>query len=186
MNVGVLLLAAGSSRRFGADKRYARLAGGETVLDSCIATIRQAGLPLLVCLPPGDTRTAEVMHRLKVDSYHCANSARGMGATLAEGIGQVTRWQGVLVGLADMPFIRASTYSAVAESLESGGICVPRYRGEQGHPVGFGRLFFPALAGLTGDQGARRLLRQHSNRITWVEVDDEGIRRDIDRRDDLP
>ena len=186
MTVGVLLLAAGSSRRFGTDKRYARLASGETILESCVRTVQDAKLPLLVCLPAGDTRTPEVLRQFRVDSYQCRNSARGIGATLAESIGQVTQWRGVIVGLADMPYIRSSSYRIVADQLESDGICVPRYGGEQGHPVGFGRLFFPALAGLSGDLGARKMLQQHPHRITYLDVSDSGILRDIDSRDDLP
>jgi molybdenum cofactor cytidylyltransferase len=108
-----------------------------------------------------------------------------MGATLAEGIGQVTHWSGVLIALADMPYVQASTFRAVADSLASDGICVPRHAGERGHPVGFGRLFFPALAGLEGDVGASKLLRQYARRITYLDVEDAGILRDIDRAEDL-
>ena len=185
MSPGVLLLAAGSSRRFGTDKRYARLASGEMILESIIRTLQEADLPLLVCLPAGDTRTAEILRQHRVGSYECVNSSRGMGATLAESIGQVTHWEGVLIGLADMPYIKVATFTAVAKLLSSDRICVPRYEGERGHPVGFGRLFFPALAGLSGDDGARNLLRQHANRIKYLDVTDAGILRDIDRQEDL-
>jgi len=185
MTVGVLLLAAGSSRRFGADKRYARLASGETILESSIRTIQEAELPLLVCLPAGDTRSSETLGQGRVDCYECANSSRGMGATLADSIGQVTHWDGVLIALADMPYIKASTYKIVASKLGSEGICVPRYQGENGHPVGFGRLFFPALAGLSGDAGARKLLQQHATHIKYLDLMDAGILRDIDREEDL-
>jgi molybdenum cofactor cytidylyltransferase len=108
-----------------------------------------------------------------------------MGATLAEGIGRVGQWQGVLVGLADMPYIRASSYTAVAGDLTREGICVPRYEGKRGHPVGFGRRYFPDLAGLSGDQGARELLRQYADSINYLDLDDPGILRDIDRKEDL-
>lgn len=185
MVTGVLLLAAGSSRRFGTDKRYARLASGETVMQSTIRTIQAAELPLLVCLSGDDARTAALLRQYNTEYYRCAKSSAGMGATLAGSIGQVTGWSGVLIGLADMPFVQVSSYRAVARGLASDGICVPRYAGVRGHPVGFGRLFFPALAGLSGDVGASKLLHKYASSIRYVDVDDVGIQRDIDQPEDL-
>jgi molybdenum cofactor cytidylyltransferase len=109
-----------------------------------------------------------------------------MGATLAEGIGRLADWSGVLVALADMPWVRASSFTTVARELARDGICVPRYQGRQGHPVGFARQFFPELAALEGDQGARELLQRHAGQVTFLELDDPGILQDIDRQEDLP
>jgi molybdenum cofactor cytidylyltransferase len=60
---------------------------------------------------------------------------------------------------------------------------VPRWRGERGHPVLFGRAHFAALEALNGDRGAASLLREHP--VHWVEVEDPGILQDIDRPADL-
>jgi molybdenum cofactor cytidylyltransferase len=185
MSVGVLLLAAGASRRFGTDKRYARLASGETVLESTIRCIQSVDLPLLVAVSSDDDRTLAMLRELRIDCCPCANARRGMGATLAESVAQLTSWSGVLVALADMPFVRAETYRLMAAETASDRIAVPRFEGQRGHPVGFGRLFYPALAGLQGDEGARKLLQKYAAQLDFVDVSDAGILRDIDQPEDL-
>lgn len=194
MTVGVLLLAAGRGRRFGADKRLAVLADGRSLLLATIETIRCADLPLLVCLGTGDD---ELQARLSADGIpcqQCPDSALGMGSTLANGVAAVAAsWGGALVALADMPLIRPRTYALVGDALGQApgtgpgenSIAVPVYRGRRGHPVGFDGRHFPELLALGGDRGARDILAAHPGAVAEIEVDDPGVVVDVDRVEDL-
>ncbi|WP_459624775.1 nucleotidyltransferase family protein, partial [Burkholderia sp. 3C] len=73
----------------------------------------------------------------------------------------------------------------VASELASGRatIAAPWFDGQRGHPVGFAAVHRDALAALDGDAGARALLVAHE--VARVEVDDPGVLRDVDTRDDL-
>jgi len=186
VNVGVLLLAAGQSGRFGSDKRVARLPGGDTLLDATIAAVRDAGLPLLVCLRPDDDALAAQLRARGVDCVPCARAGEGMGGTLAEGVAHVRHWDGVLVALADMPWVRPATYRGVAAMLALAAIAVPVQGRRRGHPVGFRAELFAELAALGGDAGARRVLERHARQVFEAAVDDPGIHRDVDRATDLP
>jgi molybdenum cofactor cytidylyltransferase len=74
----------------------------------------------------------------------------------------------------------------VAERLAGGAALVaPRYAGERGHPVGFAARFGAALAALSGDAGARDLLRAESGALEFVDCDDPGVVRDVDTPADL-
>lgn len=185
MTAGVLVLAAGRARRFGSDKRLARLPDGRLSVDALLDQLDTSGLPVLVCLGPQDGEIVTLLDARGFRHQVCERSGEGMGGTLAQGIMQVKSWNGVLVALADMPWIAGATYRAVADRLESGSICVPTFEGERGHPVGFGRKFFPELAMLGGDTGARSLLAKHPDKIREVPVEDAGIHRDIDTPADI-
>jgi molybdenum cofactor cytidylyltransferase len=50
--VGVLLLAAGVSRRFGSDKRAAVMPNGKTVLETTLENIKRAACPSSFVLRP--------------------------------------------------------------------------------------------------------------------------------------
>src|SRR5690606_11968613 len=52
--IGVLMLAAGASRRFGADKRRASLANGRTLLQASLAAVPSSFTLRLLVLRPGD------------------------------------------------------------------------------------------------------------------------------------
>jgi molybdenum cofactor cytidylyltransferase len=87
-----------------------------------------------------------------------------------------------------MPLVGAETIRRiVAEFAPAFGkeICVPVRGGRRGHPVLFGRRFFPDLSTLTGDVGARALLDAFPTRIVEVIVEDEGIHTDFDTGEDL-
>ena len=83
-----------------------------------------------------------------------------------------------------MPRVAVSTIEVVARTLDGGpSIVAPFYRGQRGHPVGFGSAHRDALLALDGDTGARALLSMHQ--IARVDVDDPGILRDVDTPEDL-
>jgi molybdenum cofactor cytidylyltransferase len=185
MTIGVLVLAAGSAARFGADKRLAKLPDGRTVLDATLAGIAGSGLPMLVCVAGGDEALARALRERGIAFLRCARAYEGMGGTLAEGVGGMPDWSGVLVALADMPWIAPATYRSVAQELTEKRIVVPVFEARRGHPVGFGRAFYTDLSSLAGDTGARDLLSRYSAQVTEVPLTDAGILRDIDVPDDL-
>ncbi|HEY6130957.1 MAG TPA: nucleotidyltransferase family protein [Halioglobus sp.] len=185
MTAGILVLAAGRSVRFGADKRLAILPDGQCVIEATLANVRASDLPFLLCLGEGDEELVNRLEARDIPCQRCRRAGEGIGATLAEGVGHIPGWSGVLVALADMPWVGSTTYRAVANRLSASNIVVPVHDGRRGHPVGFGRAFYPELAALGGDAGARALLDVHAARVTAVKVADAAIHRDIDVPADL-
>ena len=186
MNVGVLLLAAGRSRRFGSDKRAAALADGRVLLRASVDNAMASGLPVRVCLRPGEDTLAAQVDAAGAAVLYCATADAGMGHTLAEGLTRMREFDGVLIALGDMPLIRPETFNRVADALRPGAICQPTWQAQPGHPVGFGSDWFAALETLSGDRGARALVRANADRVLKIPVDDPGILRDIDTPADLP
>lgn len=185
MNVGILALAAGKARRFGSDKRLARLPNGKYCIAAFLEQIEASGLPVLVCLAPGDEELGSMLDDRGCRHYTCTRAAEGMGGTLAQGITQAGDWDGVLIALADMPWIAPETYRTVARQLNSQSICVPEYLGQRGHPVGFGSHYYEEIAALSGDRGAREILTAYAGIIRPIPVADPAIKRDIDVPEDI-
>ncbi|MCY1558621.1 molybdenum cofactor cytidylyltransferase [compost metagenome] len=79
-----------------------------------------------------------------------------------------------------MPWIAESSLRALVAKASAGRIVFPVHHDERGHPVLFGRAFWPELQRLTGDEGARRVLRAHASAWVAVGVDDPGVLRDVD------
>jgi molybdenum cofactor cytidylyltransferase len=82
-----------------------------------------------------------------------------------------------------MPWVRAETLATLRRAMEAAAddaIIVPEHEGRPGHPVGFGAAHLGALAALTGDSGARDVVRGAGDRVRRVPVDDPGVLADLD------
>jgi molybdenum cofactor cytidylyltransferase len=113
-------------------------------------------------------------------------AARGMGASLAHGVGQARNADGWVVALADMPRVPAVIIKEIIASLESGAlIAAPVHKAERGHPVGFGAALREELLALDGDLGARAVVERHRDSVQLIECDDPGILFDVDHKSDI-
>lgn len=183
--IGAIVLAAGFSSRFGSVKLCARLRSGQTVLQQTLTNLRSTIPEVLVVTRP------ELLSLIPIDDAPVAvfpAAEQGMGATLAYGIQtacQTFQWDGCLVCLGDMPFIRPDTYLALAAALSPDRIVLPHYGGRPGNPAGFGSQFFEALTALRGDRGGRDLVRNNPEAVMKLAVDDPAVLEDVDTPEEL-
>ena len=178
-DVGVLVLAAGVSRRFGSDKRFFEL-DGVPLLQLTLENALASGLQVRLCHREIDGEVSELAGSLAVECLACDRSVEGMGATLAQGIVHCEDWRGCLVALGDMAWVEADSYRALADALAPGAIVRPTYRGQAGNPVCFDRVYYPEMRELTGDIGARQILGRHPEVLELLELNDPGVLRDLD------
>lgn len=179
-----IVLAAGSSNRFGTDKRLARLPDGRTLLEATLANIPPLFAQRILVLHPGDDELAAA-HAGSWEAVIADSAALGMGYSLAAGLARCSSTTGALVVLADMPSVKPSTYADLAQRVCRDRIVLPRHGGKRGNPVAIGRDFFGELARPLGDQGARHLLQALPAAVLWIDCDDAGILRDIDTPADI-
>lgn len=181
-----LMLAAGRASRFGGDKRRARLADGLTLLEASLASAAAAFDELVLVLRTGDD-LSDLNLPQPVRVIHTPLAERGLGATLAAGASALSTHpaEAIAVLLGDMPWLRPDTCTRLITEASVDTIVQPYHHGRSGHPVLFGRLYWPALCELDGDEGARHLILQHAKRHKRVEVDDLGVLLDVDRPADL-
>lgn len=182
-----LLLAGGRARRFGADKLLHPLPGGQPIVLASLNHLERSGLDrCLVLVAPRRPLLMRALAESGARVQICDEAPQGMGQTLACGVRATRDAAGWVVALADMPFVQPSTIGRVVERLRAGAaIVAPCYQGRRGHPVGFSGAFGDALAALQGDVGARHLLESNAGLLECVDVDDAGILRDVDTREDL-
>ena len=179
-----IVLAAGSSKRFGSDKRQATLDDGRTLLEATLAGIPRLFEKHMLVLHPGDEALAKA-HDASWNIIIAPDAALGMGHSLAAALRSCADCMAVLVVLADMPAVQQSTYAALIAELRAERIVLPRYQGKRGNPVGIGADFFADLQQPSGDQGARRLLQTYPDAVLWLDCEDAGVLKDVDTFADL-
>jgi molybdenum cofactor cytidylyltransferase len=181
-----LLLAAGASRRFGADKLAHALPHGVVVAVQAARHLKAEVERIVAVVRPGSEATAEALAAEGCEVVVCQDADQGMGASLACGARAAGEAAGYLVALADRPFVRPSTIAAVRDALADGAaLAAPYFRTRRGHPVGIAGRFRAELEALSGDEGARSLLAAHAAELVKVPVGDPGAIRDIDTPADV-
>lgn len=181
-----ILLAAGSSSRFGSNKLLHLLPDGTPIAIAAARKLKAATPMALAVVHPDNLALVDMFAAEGLTVVACPSATQGMGASLACGVRASSHAHGWIVALADMPFIQPATLLEIRCQLEQGApLAAPVYQGQRGHPVGFGSEFFEALAHLSGDQGARAIVRAHAARATLLACEDPGILADIDTTDDM-
>jgi CTP:molybdopterin cytidylyltransferase MocA len=186
MRVAAILLAAGSSRRFGGAKLLAPWRGRPLFEHALEALASSPGITeTIAVVQPGFPPWPE---RPGVRRVENGDHAEGMGASVRAGVAAAAAGtDAYVVALADMPGIRPELVTAMLDRLCASGrsIVVPECGGRRGHPVVFAGRHREALLALTGDVGARELLRAHPGEVERFVTDDEGVLFDVDRPIDL-
>ncbi|CAN5494466.1 NTP transferase domain-containing protein [soil metagenome] len=189
-----IVLAAGAGRRFGGRKLLASFEGRPLIvsaLDAAFAApvgkvwLTTDGDPELTTVAHDHARTLGREDDLAV--VFVKDAAEGMGASLRTAVAALpAETAAAFVFLGDMPRIPAGLAQSLVDALAAGfDLVAPRFGGQRGHPVLFGRVCFPALLGLKGDAGARDLLSRAGERLALVDSPDAGVLFDVDRPVDL-
>jgi molybdenum cofactor cytidylyltransferase len=178
-----VLLAAGRSQRMGQPKlllpwrgmpliRYVVQQMLDTQLDELIVVIGHRADHVIAALEGLAVRIV-----LNTDFLD------GQSTSLRAGIAAVhSEASAVVVLLADQPLLQPQTVDALIERYrqEQSLIIVPRCEGRRGNPVLFDRRLFPDLLAITGDQGARNVIKVYEQQIDWLNTTDGGTLLDID------
>ena len=198
-NIAALVLAGGSSSRFGGDKRLAQPSPNELpLLQQSVSLPLSLQLPTLVVLRADDQHQQQALLGVLIDNpllhwEFSEHAAQGMGSSLADGMRRLQQqgdYDGVFILLADMPWIQADTLVKLASHCQPDKIIIPSYQQTNqptmlGHPVLFSRRWFKQLQQLQGDQGAKKILRANPASVVEVKVKDKGVNLDIDRPEDF-
>jgi CTP:molybdopterin cytidylyltransferase MocA len=182
----VLVLAAGRGVRFGGDvpKPLATF-HGRPLLRVALAAATASGVGPVAVVVSDDRVAAAVPAGVEILRNDAPEA--GIASSLQVALRALTprvEISAVVVGLADQPLVGAEAYRRVGAAGAAGvPLAVATYGGRRGNPVLLGREHWAEALELTGDEGARVLLRRYGP--TEVPCDDTGTPADIDTPEDL-
>ena len=202
MDIHVIILAAGFSRRFGGNKLLAELEGKPLYLH-----VVEKLLELQMLRPEIRSLMVVTQHQPIVDEMARRgipvswndHSEDGISSSLQVGLESVTDrlrkdqrdWEGkesyfcFFVG--DQPYLQNTTVESFFDGFrESGkGIGCLKWGARTGNPVIFSGRYLNELMGLKGDKGGKQVLHNHEEDVYYHEVLDSQELFDIDIRENL-
>jgi CTP:molybdopterin cytidylyltransferase MocA len=190
--VSAILLAAGAGSRFGGGKLLAPFRG-RPLIEVALSELRRAPVDeIIVVVGAKAGAEGERLRRISTayETRIAENPhwAEGMSTSVRAGLwacGLETRAAVVLLG--DQPLVGAGAVERLVEAFEAGAeVAVATYDGEPRNPVLFARRVWPLLLReMSGDRGARVVLKRHPELVTEVPCDDVADPADVDTVEDL-
>ena len=186
--VGLVLAAAGGSRRLGSPKQLVRNSEGKSLVRQAAETaLGSLCRPVTVVLGAEADSIAAELDGLDLTVTVNADWQTGLASSLKAGLAALLEHgplDAVVVMLCDQPHVTpALLNSLLTASAETGRqIAACEYGGALGVPALFTRSLFVSLQALTGDEGARRVIRQYDGPIARIAF--PGGELDIDTAQD--
>src|SRR3954447_13571083 len=188
--IAALLLAAGRSTRMGGpNKLLEEIDGTPMVARTATRLLSSRARPIVAVLGNQADAIDRALGKLPVQRVHNPAFADGLSTSLKCGLAALPPdIDGVIVCLGDMPLVAGRDLDrliAAFNPLEGRAIVVPTRRGKRGNPVLWAKRFFPDMAELAGDVGAKHLIGEHAELVAEVEMDSDSVLVDIDTPDAL-
>ena len=190
VNIGVVLLAAGGSSRLGRPKQLVKFQGKTLIRRAAEILLASDRSPVVVVLGAEIDITSRELDGL--DLTICVNRdwSDGISSSIKAGLEAMLSKSpdvaAVVIALCDQPFVAAGDIDRLVSEYRTSGnsIVAAKYSGTLGVPALFAREMFEGLFALTGDEGARKLIRRHADQASAVEMEAAAI--DIDTPEDIP
>jgi molybdenum cofactor cytidylyltransferase len=183
---GVVLLAAGRSRRLGVAKQLLEISGEPLVRRAARLALTTSPLDAVVVTGDHAKTVEEALRGLAVRCVAAEDFDEGMGRSLAAGLRYIDpACAAALVVLCDQPALTAEHLARLVEAWEAvpSSAAASGYAGTVGVPAVLPRAWFPRLMSTRGDRGARDLLREHAAEVRIVP--DDLLDVDVDRPEEM-
>ena len=181
MNVGAVVLAAGLSTRFGANKLLAD-AGGRPLIGCALGSLCAAEGIARRAAVVSDERVAQVVRESGVQVIDNREPERGQAHSIVLAARAMRDMDALLLMAGDQPLLRAATLTRLLRAFEESGKGIACLEDDthRGNPAVFSAAYRERLLLLTGDRGAGGLLRAYEADLTVVRCTDADELADAD------
>ena len=174
INIPHLLLAAGTSKRMGEPKQLLNW-GDKKLVQFQIERILLTTEKLFIILGAHADIIEPYIKKYNIDIIRYDHWEYGMGNSIAYGVQQILKSKikldGILISLIDQPLITSSHYLKMRSLFQKGKdqiIVSKSNTGWCGVPVLFDAFFFDSLKSLTGEEGAKEILKKNQENTVFI------------------
>ena len=188
MKTGIIILAAGESRRLGYPKQIAKYKD-KTLLQLAIDAANgcEAHKRVLV-LGANRDEIKKTFSGASIPNIPNPHFEKGMSSSLKVGLEYMLKFDQpdqIIIMLCDQPFVDAKLLKKliVTQEKEGKGIVACEYSKTIGVPILFSKAYYKELMELKGDEGAKKIAKAHEDDLVTISFPKGEI--DIDTEQDL-
>lgn len=179
-----IILAAGLSRRMGAQNKLLFPIGGTPMLRHVVSQYLGAlDGPITVVTGHEATRVESALHGLNVTCVYHADFAAGQQSSVAFGLQHCPPADVVLIGLADQPLLNSADITLLLDAYhgaDSGKISIPVMGDRRGNPIIVPDVLRPQLTANPDRPGCMRFTRDNPDLVQRHSLSALGYYTDVD------
>lgn len=188
MKLCTILLAAGSSRRFGENKLLYPIQGS-SMADRIFSQVYDFQKLMRDISPCVTVVTQYQEIETKARSYGFSvlynhHPQRGLSSSISIGLQKNPDFDSYLFLVCDQPWIQAQTLGSLVRAYQSSekGIACVSFKARLGNPCIFSKKYVPQLLELCGDVGGKRVVLSNWEDVLCVQVKNERELIDLDTK----
>ena len=189
MNIGVVILAAGESKRMGVPKQILPIFGVPMLKYLVDEVLDTEAHPVTVVVGANKTKIIPLLENIPIGIIDNPDWQKGMGSSIKMGlVGSylITKgFDGLIFMTSDMPFVDAQVINKLiktAREFPEKTIIASRYAGTLGIPVLYKKERFEDILDMKPEHGSKQFFNKYQDEIVSVDFDLGAI--DLDTKED--
>ena len=189
MNVGAVILAAGSSSRMGRPKQTLQFQGTSLLRRATLAALEATCRPVVVVTGAHAELSRRELDQLDVREAFNPDWETGMGSSVRAGIETLISVDADVAAavllLCDQPHVTSTVVSSLIAAHHTTGrpLIASAYGESFGVPALFSRTLFTELTQLAGSSGAKEIIKRHASEAHFIPFPEGEV--DVDTPDDF-
>ncbi|MEM0216157.1 MAG: nucleotidyltransferase family protein [Candidatus Bathyarchaeia archaeon] len=187
--ISLIVLAAGSSIRFGRNKLLEKI-GGISIIERVVkSAVSSKADEVVVVLGYESEKIRAVLKNFNCKFVFNENFREGQSSSVKAGVRSVMGYaDAVMILPGDLALITPASINKVIEEYEKSGapVVVASYRGFLGHPILFDKSLFNEIMKISEEkEGLKAIVNQYRDLIKRAEVNSDEVLIDIDYEEDI-
>lgn len=190
--ITAIVLAAGESKRMGAENKLLLPFGKKTLIEQTVDNILGSKAhEVIVVLGHQTKRVKDVLQDRKVKFVENPNYQKGMSTSIQTGLQAVSsEMNGIMVCLSDLPQIDSQEFDMMIDVFDEGRnqneklIVVPTYENKRGNPVIFSSYYHSQILEYKELNGCKGVINQNPDQVVKVKMNTSHVLQDIDTREE--
>ena len=188
--ITAILLAAGQSKRLFNQNKLIKNYKGKLLINHAVQSIIKSKIEKLIIVLGFEYLKVKkkINKNKKIKFVINHNYTRGIASSIKCGLKKISnKSDGFIIVQADMPEIGKNILNKLYKEIKTNKkeIFVPRKNNKIGNPIGFKLSMINQLKKISGNRGAKFIIKRNKSKIKYIRTKSLGIFKDIDLNKDF-